>query len=83
MGELGLLAAGPAAVLLASAVTDTGGVLATVPTSAAPAFFPATGTSIPPAQQESSGNSSTLADLLTAECDEVDALVDADDGEDF
>lgn len=44
---------------------------------------PAAGTSIPPAQQESSGNSSTLADLLTAECDEVAALVDADDGEDF
>lgn len=84
IGELGLLAAGPAAVLLASAATDTEDVLATVATSAAPAFFPATGTSIPPTQQQSTGgNSSTLAEVVTVERDEVAALVGADDGEDF
>lgn len=67
-----------------SVAVGNGDVLATVSTSAAPAFLPATGTSIPPTQREStSGSSTTLADVVAAECDEVAALVGADDGEDF
>ena len=67
-----------------SVAVGSGAVLETVSTSAAPALFPATGTSIPPTQQESTtGNIATLAKVATTECDEVAALVGADDGEDF
>ncbi len=66
-----------------SVAVGNGDVLATVSTSAAPAFFPATGTSIPPAQQESTtGNIATLAGVASGG-HEVAALIGADDGEDF
>ena len=67
-----------------SVAVGNGDVLDVVPTSAAPAIFPATGTCIPPIQSESTtGNIATLAKVVTAECDELAVLVGADDGEDF